>query len=190
MARKFKPGDKVCFIPGITGYNPDKIYHVDQVFSNDTVTLKESTSHLTPRYSIYDLRSAPKYAIAITTDTESTTACYIEDGVVMYKTTLTRDKHDRHDMKKLAAYAVQKLFPRDGNLIITVGAGYTGAVCVINSQTENAVNGRILEFVSGKCTNTPASFYKWHVPLRFDTFEEVVRFAKKNHFGVVELHRR
>lgn len=189
MARKFKPGDKVRFIPGITGYDPDKIYHVGTVFRNDSVTLVES-SFPARAYSIYDLRPAPKYAITITTDTETATACYIEDGVAMKKVTLARDKRDQHDMKKLAAYAVQRLFPHDGNLIITVGSGYTGAVCVINSQTENAVNGRILEFVSGKCTNTPASFYKWHIPLRFDTFEEVVRFAKKNHFGVVELHRR
>ena len=125
--------------------------------------------------------------ITITTDGRSTTATY-RNGAITRSTTLIRHPDDNHDMKKLAAYAVQRLFPTDGQIIDVRKAGYQGAVCVVNSKSKVYTDGRILEFVGGQCTNPPSQC-AWVLP-KFDTLDELKAWAKRRDFEVVELHRR
>lgn len=125
--------------------------------------------------------------IVITTDGDIGKAKIIKGGKVVREVKLVRQKGDKHDLKSLAAYAVQKLIPNDGNMIINVKAGYTGSVAVINSKNLAFSDGKILEFVSGKCTTTMFPYAK-----EFNTLEDVKCCFKNDpyKFDVVELHRR
>lgn len=125
--------------------------------------------------------------IVITTDGDIGKAKIIKGGKVVREVKLVRQKGDKHDLKALAAWAVQKLIPNDGNMIINVKAGYTGSVAVINSKNPAFSDGKILEFVSGKCTTAMILYAK-----EFNTLEDVKRCFKKSpySFDVVELHRR
>lgn len=130
----------------------------------------------------------PKETLVITTDGKSAEAKYIKGGQVKRKVTLKRSDSDPHDLKRLAAYAVQKLFPDDGNNIIVVKSGYTGSVCVVNSKHPAYKDGRILEFYGGRCVNAPTCGMGLD---KFDTLDAVKASAKKHipPFDVVELHR-
>ena len=125
--------------------------------------------------------------IVITTDGDIGKAKIIKGGKVVREVKLVRQKGDKHDLKTLAAYAVQKLIPNDGNMIINVKAGYTGAVAVINSKNPAFADGKILEFVSGKCTTMPMMF-----TLTVNSLDDLKSQLKKRDLGfsVVELHRR
>lgn len=129
----------------------------------------------------------PKETIVITTDGLNATAKYVKANAVVREVALKRAEGDCHNMKTLAAYAVQKLFPKDGNMIINVKAGYTGAVAVINSKNQYVQDGRILEFTSGRCTNS--NMFSVH---EFADLAAVKKYCKMRHinFEVVELHRR
>lgn len=125
--------------------------------------------------------------IVITTDGDIGKAKIIKGGKVVREVKLVRQKGDKHDLKALAAWAVQKLIPNDGNMIINVKAGYTGSVAVVGSKNPNYTDGKILEFVSGACTTNPL--------LNFGTinsFADLKKACKSQHrnFDVVELHRR
>ena len=124
--------------------------------------------------------------IVITTDGDIGKAKIIKGGKVVREVKLVRQKGDKHDLKTLAAYAVQKLIPNDGNMIINVKAGYTGAVAVINSKDSIFTDGKILEFVSGKCVTCPLLNIG-----TVNTFADLVKdIHKRFKFDVVELHRR
>lgn len=125
--------------------------------------------------------------IVITTDGDIGKAKIIKGGKVVREVKLVRQKGDKHDLKSLAAYAVQKLIPNDGNMIINVKAGYTGAVAVINSKNLDYTDGKILEFVSGVCTTHPLLNFG-----TINTFDDLKKACKGHHhnFDVVELHRR
>ena len=125
----------------------------------------------------------------MTTDTHTATARYLCDDKTVKVVHLKRHGSDQHDMKKLVAYAVQKLIKDDGNIIDVRPAGYQGAVCVVASNNKALTNGRILEFVSGWCTNWPPLMNISHIPLCFDDFADLKAWAVKNHFDIVELHR-
>ena len=129
----------------------------------------------------------PKETIVITTDGDNAVAKYVRNNKPVRSVRLKRERRDRHDMKTLAAYAVQKLFPNDGNMIINVKAGYTGAVAVINSKNSMVTDGRIIEFTSGKCNNCRIFDGR-----EFADLQAVKKFCKTRHinFDVVELHRR
>lgn len=131
-------------------------------------------------------RKVENETIIITTDGDVGKVKYLKGKKVIKEAKLIRQKEDKHDMKTMAAYAVQKLFPNDGNMIINVKAGYTGAVAVINSENPTYTDGKILEFVSGKCTTAMLPYAK-----EFNTLEDVKRCFKKDpyKFDVVELHR-
>ena len=124
-------------------------------------------------------------AIVITTDGDESTARLMKGKQIVNEVKLHRGKEDRHNMKTLAAYAVQKLIPNDGNMIINVKAGYTGAVAVINSKNKCYKDGKIIEFAGGKCATFPTC------TMDFKNLEDVKRCFKGNHYGfdVVELHR-
>ena len=125
--------------------------------------------------------------LIIETDGQTARAKYEGRGFAR-EVTLTRHSDDTHNMKKLAAYAVQKLFPTDGQIIDVRKAGYQGAVCVVNSKSKVYTDGRILEFVGGQCANPPSQC-AWVLP-KFDTLDELKAWAKRRDFEVVELHRR
>ena len=129
----------------------------------------------------------PKETIVIYTDGDNAMAKYVKNNELVRSVRLKRERRDRHDMKTLAAYAVQKLFPKDGNMIINVKAGYTGAVAVINSKNSMVADGRIIEFTCGKCTNC-----RIFEGREFTDLQAVKKFCKTRHinFDVVELHRR
>ena len=126
--------------------------------------------------------------IVITTDGNVGEAKLIRGGKLQKKVTLKRDKGDKHDMKALAAYAVQKLIPDDGNVIINVKAGYTGSVAVVNSKNPMYADGKILEFVTGDCITVKLPFCSE----KLMNFDNVKSYFKRSHynFDVVELHRR
>jgi hypothetical protein len=128
-----------------------------------------------------------KETIVITTDGDIGTAKLLKNGETIKAVKLIRDKNDKHDMKALAAYAVQKLIPDDGNMIINVKAGYTGSVCVVNSTNPHYKNGKIFEFAGGECINS-------HYPFaghKFNDLSAINKFCKGYHinFNVLELHR-
>ena len=125
-------------------------------------------------------------AIVITTDCDNTTARLMRGKETLREVKLTRSKEDRHNLKTLAAYAVQKLLPPDGNMLINVKAGYTGAVAVVNSKNPNITDGRIIEFTGGRCTNLGK-----FVGYDFADLNAVKKHCKTRHinFDVVELHR-
>ena len=125
--------------------------------------------------------------LVIETDGKTTRAKYEGRGLSR-AVTLARHPDDNHDMKKLAAYAVQKLFPADGYIIDVRKGGYQGAVCVVNSKSKVYTDGRILEFVGGQCTNPPGQC-AWVLP-KFDNLVDLMAWAKRRDFEVVELHRR
>lgn len=130
-----------------------------------------------------------RQAIVISTDGQNTDVKLTENGELKKTVKLARWESDPHDLKKLAAYAVQKLLPDDGNLIVVVGAGYTGALCVCNSSNSIYENGRILEFREGVCTNPPKGD-STILGKKFKTLSDVECFAIRNKFRVLELHRR
>lgn len=180
---KFKKGDKVeRFLLGINIPLGTRAI-VEEASSGGYIRLKgHSGWHNADRFRLVENET-----IAITTDGDIGKAKIIKGGKVLREVKLVRQKDDKHDLKTLAAYAVQKLIPNDGNMIINVKAGYTGAVAVINSKNPVYADGKILEFVSGTCTTCPL--------LNFGTinsFADLKKACKTYHhtFDVVELHRR
>lgn len=123
--------------------------------------------------------------IVITTDGDVGKAKIIKGGKVVREVKLVRQKGDKHDLKALAAWAVQKLIPNDGNMIINVKAGYTGSVAVIGSKNPHCTDGKILEFVGGCCTTSPLLNFG-----TINTFADLKKGCKRHNFDVVELHRR
>lgn len=188
---KFKVGQSVKALKSQeNGIVVGRWYIVEQIIDNNWLKLvgyphyvRESNfCGATERIAL-----GPKETIVITTDGLNATAKYVRDNAVVREVTLKRAEGDRHDMKTLAAYAVQKLFPKDGNMIINVKAGYTGAVAVINSKNKFVQDGRILEFTTGRCTNS-----NMFSGQEFADLAAVKKYCKMRHinFEVVELHRR
>lgn len=180
---KFKKGDKVeRFLLGINMPLGTRAI-VEEVSSGGYIRLKGHTGwHNADRFKLVEHET-----IVITTDGDIGKAKIIKGGKVVREVKLVRQKGDKHDLKSLAAYAVQKLIPNDGNMIINVKAGYTGAVAVINSKNLGFTDGKIMEFVSGKCTTT--TFLNFGT---INTFDDLKRQLKERDLGfsVVELHRR
>ena len=181
--RKFKPGDRV-----------ERLAISTIIPAGTKATVKEVNQngwmHLEGFYGWHDpenYKLVEHEIIVITTDGDIGKAKIIKGGKVVREVKLVRQKGDKHDLKSLAAYAVQKLIPNDGNMIINVKAGYTGAVAVINSKNPNFTDGKILEFVSGKCTTTPLLNFG-----TINTFADLKKACKehRNNLDVVELHRR
>lgn len=139
-------------------------------------------------FNAADFRKVDIETIIITTDGDFGSAKLLKNGELQKGAKLVRDKNDKHDMKALAAYAVQKLIPDDGNMLVNVKAGYTGSVCVVNSTNPNYKNGKIFEFVGGECINSHYPF-AGHM---FNDLSAINKFCKGYHinFNVLELHRR
>ena len=183
---KFKVGDRVERISTPEIFRPT-------VKAGQRFTVEEVTSNGYLRFSGFITFQDPKHykkvdthTIVITTDGDTGSVKYIQNGNKLKDLKLIRQKEDRHDLKMLAAYAVQKLFPDDGNIISVHKAGYTGAVAVINSKNKEYRDGKIIEFIGGKCTSGLATWEK------FDDLKSVQKFFKSPrhyNFDVVELHR-
>ena len=179
----FKPGDRVTPILAAI-LEGGKSGVVKEVIDGGRFLILEGQTCAQPACYYTKLSET----ITITTDGRTAKATYRTGCATTREVTLTRCPDDNHDMKKLAAYAVQKLFPADGQVITVRKAGYQGAVCVVNSKSKLFTDGRILEFMSGECTNKPANV-AWVMP-KFDTLDELKAWAKRRDFEVVELHRR
>lgn len=180
----FKVGDKVRRLFNPLDHERDKTWTVAEVSSTGYIRFRGGNGWYNPANYIPII----KESIIITTDGNDGSAKYIKNGEVIKSVKLVRDKNDKHDMKTLAAYAVQKLIPDDGNMIINVRAGYTGSVCVVNSTNPNYKNGKIFEFAGGECINS-------HYPFaghKFNDLSAINKFCKGYHinFNVLELHRR
>ena len=180
----FKVGDKVRSILGSLSSYQGKTLTVSEVSPVGLIKFRGETKWCNAKYFIPVI----KETIVITTDGNDGSAKYIKNGEVIKSVKLVRDKNDKHDMKTLAAYAVQKLIPDDGNMIINVQAGYTGSVCVVNSTNPHYKNGKIFEFAGGECINS-------HYPFaghKFNDLSAINKFCKGYHinFNVLELHRR
>lgn len=192
----FKKGDRVRAVYNI----PPHIiagdhYTIAKVLpDSDFVGIEVDAGLLHTRFFMYDafaLLPRKRQTIVISTDGQNTDVKLTEDGKLKKAVRLVRWEGDPHDLKKLAAYAVQKLLPDDGNLIVVVGAGYTGALCVWHSHSSTYENGRILEFREGICTNPPKGDPEI-AKKKFKTLYEVEKYAGsfKYPFLVIELHRR
>ena len=181
--RKFKPGDRFERLAISTIIPAGTKATVKEVNHNGWMQLEGFYGwHDPENYKLVEHET-----IVITTDGDIGKAKIIKGGKVVREVKLVRQKGDKHDLKALAAYAVQKLIPNDGNMIINVKAGYTGAVAVINSKNLDFTDGKILEFVSGVCTTTPLLNFG-----TINTFADLKKVCKRHHhnFDVVELHRR
>lgn len=132
----------------------------------------------------------PLDVIVITSDGDTATARILKDRKVVNQVKLKRHKDDRNDLKKLAAFAVQKLLPDDGNIIDVHKAGYYGSVCVVNSTRPAFKNGRILEVYGGKCVNVPFEYSYAMGKMNFKTFADLKNWANAYGFDVIELHRQ
>ena len=181
---KFSPGDRVIAKEGsFSGIVKGREYVVKQQFESFVELEGHNMMFMADRFEL-----RPKEKLVITTDGRNAEAKYIKGGEVKGKVTLKRSDSDPHDLKKLAAYAVQKLFPDDGNNIIVVKSGYTGSVCVVNSKNPLYKDGRILEFYGGRCVNAPTIGMR---NTKFDTLDAIKDCAKRHiqSFEVIELHR-
>jgi hypothetical protein len=180
----FKIGDKVRRLLNPLNFNLDKTWTVAEISTGGYIRFRGEDKWHNPA----DFIPVIKETIVITTDGNDGGAKYIKNGEVIKSVKLVRDKNDKHDMKALAAYAVQKLIPDDGNILINVKAGYTGSVCVVNSTNPNYKNGKIFEFIGGECINS-------HYPFaghKFNDLSAINKFCKGYHinFNVLELHRQ
>ena len=181
--RKIKPGDRVERLAISTIIPAGTKATVKEVNQNGWMQLEGFYGwHDPENYKLVEHET-----IVITTDGDIGKAKIIKGGKVVREVKLVRQKGDKHDLKSLAAYAVQKLIPNDGNMIINVKAGYTGAVAVINSKNPTYTDGKILEFVGGNCTTIPLLDFG-----TINTFADLKKACKGHHhnFDVVELHRR
>lgn len=179
----FMPGDRVAPILGAI-FEGAKSGVVKEVIDGGRFLILEGQTCAQPASHYKKVEEK----IVITTDGRTARATYSSGYACSREVTLTRHPEDNHNMKNLAAYAVQKLFPADGQVITVRKSGYQGAVCVVNSKSHVFTDGRILEFMSGECTNTP-DYSAWVMP-KFDTLDELKAWAKRHNFDVVELHRR
>lgn len=180
----FKKGDLVEAVVATPSYCANARFTVEAVDTNGYLTFRG----LVGWHSCALFKKVEHETIVITTDGNVGEAKLIRGGKLQKKVTLKRDKGDKHDMKALAAYAVQKLIPDDGNVIINVRAGYTGSVAVVNSKNPMYADGKILEFVAGDCITVKLPFCSE----KLMNFDGVKAYFKRRHynFDVVELHRR
>ena len=180
----FKKGDRVEAIIANAGLSAGARFTVEEATTGGY--LKFVGFH--GWYSCTLYKKVEHETIIIVTDGDFGKAKLLKGGKLVKEVMLTRDKGDKHNMKTLAAYAVQKLIPDDGNMIINVKAGYTGSVCVVNSTNPNYKNGKIFEFVGGKCINSTYPFSG----KEFNTVSEINKYCKGYHinFNVLELHRQ
>lgn len=190
----FKKGDRVRAVYNIPPYIiAGDHYTITEIAPDGNFVGIHVNGQLLPaHYYMHDafvLLPRKRQAIVISTDGQNTDVKLTENGELKKAVKLARFESDPHDLKKLAAYAVQKLLPDDGNLIVVVGAGYTGALCVCDSRNGLYTNGRILEFREGVCTNPPKGD-STILGKKFKTLSDVECFAIRNKFRLLELHRR
>ena len=184
---KFKRGEIVKALHDIRGIKAGMKYEVTVDSGGAFVGLKGETG-LFPAEE-FESWKKPLDVIVITSDGDNATARILKDKTVVNQVKLKRNKDDRNDLKKLAAYAVQKLLPDDGNVIDVHKAGYYGSVCVVNSTRVALKNGRILEVYGGKCVNPPFECSYEMGRVNFKTFADLKNWANAYGCDVVELHR-
>lgn len=128
-----------------------------------------------------------KEVVSIVTDGLVSTAQLIRNGKKIAKVALRRHSDDKHDLRTLIAFAVNKLLPAGCAELTVRPTGYSGAVAVVKSNTPYLTPGMILEFYGGEMKQGPANFVRRCT--RYRSFAEVQRSYAQ--FGVefVELHR-
>lgn len=136
----------------------------------------------------------PEEVIAIVTDGNTSKAYLKRDGKKVNEVVLKRNKVDRHDLKVLTAYAVQKLLPVDGRELVARPAGYCGAVAVTGPYDDRTrylssayPPGLIMEFFGGKWKDVRISSKMYGA--MFHSFEELQKYCHNLGFDIVELRR-
>lgn len=184
MANPFKVGDLVV-------HNKPSLavaQTVAEVDGNFVRTRGNANFH---HYHEYTAFKRPEEVIVIATDGETSKAYLKVNGKKVKEVTLKRNKSDKHDLKVLTAYAVQRLLPQDDRELVARPAGYCGAVAVVGPVAGNIKSpykpGLIMEFYGGKWKDAHV-FSKFHGE-SFSNFPELLKFCQGWGFDIVELHR-
>lgn len=184
---KFKSGEVVKALYDMRGVKAGEKYTVTHDSGGQFVGLKDRAG-MYPAENFVSVKK-PLDVIVITSDGDTATARILKDKTVVKQVKLKRHEKDQDDLKKLAAYDVQKLLPDDGNVIDVHKAGYYGSVCVVNSTRMALKNGRILEVYGGRCVNPPIECSYGLGNTNFKTFADLKEWANDYGCDVVELHR-
>lgn len=184
---KFKRGEIVKAVHDLRGVKAGMKYTI-RCDSGGCFVGLEGVEGIFPAEN-FESWKKPLDVIVITSDGDNATARILKDKKLVNQVKLKRHEKDRNDLKKLAAYAVQKLLPDDGNVIAVHKAGYYGSVCVVNSTRAALKNGRILEVYGGKCVNPPFECSYALGKVKFKTFADLKNWANAYGCDVVELHR-
>lgn len=184
MANPFKVGDLVV-------HNKPSIVVARKVAEVDGNFVRTQGNSIFHHYREYTPYKRPEEVIVIVTDGEASRAYLKVNGAKVKEVNLKRNSADKHDLKVLTAFAVQKLLPQDDRELVARPAGYCGAVAVVG-PTRPEVRppykpGLIMEFFGGKWRDAPvlSKFYN----VRFYSFPELLKFCQNLGFDVVELHR-
>lgn len=183
MANPFKVGDLVVRVDSARAL-PQKVAVVDGNFCR--VVGSPTFYH----YSDYKRYAPPEEVIVIVTDGTESKAYLKRDGKKVNEVKIKRSKDDKHDLKVLTAYAVQKLLPVDDRELVARPAGYCGAVAVTANTPDSTLRfkpGLIMEFFGGKWKE--ASVWSCLYGVKFSNFDELASYMAKHGTHIVELHR-
>ena len=173
----FKNGELVTWL----GHG-DGIYVVDRVDGEFITTTANPSIR---RHHTEFKRS--KEVVSIVTDGLVSTAQLIRNGKKIAKVTLRRHSDDKHDLRTLIAFAVNKLLPAGCAELTVRPTGYSGAVAVVKSNDSDFTPGMILEFCDGLMTQGPKpDVLLW---TNYRSFDDVQRTYAKSGVELVELHR-
>lgn len=183
MANPFKVNDLVVHKCGMHTL-PQRVAEVDGNFCR--VVGSPTFYH----YSDYNRYDPPEEVIVIVTDGTESKAYLKRDGKKVNEVKLKRSKEDKHDLKVLTAYAVQKLLPVDGRELVARPSGYCGAVAVTANTPDSTLRvkpGLILEFFGGKLKG--ATVWSTFYGVKFSNYAELSSYMAKHGTHIVELHR-
>lgn len=187
MKNPFKVGDKVVRI----GFEQDEPMVVGEVDGN---FIRGETSCLFNIFTDYKMWKPPEEVIVIRTDGTHTKAYYKRDGKVVSEAKCRRNHADKHNLKALAALALNRVLPNDKNEIVVREKGYYGAVAVTKvfpvshlPKPHQLTPGMILEFYAGRWKDAP--FTSFAYGMHYDDFAEVQKRFSDRGYEVIELHR-
>lgn len=131
MANPFKVGDQVLYMK----VPPDGLVNiVREVAEADGNFIRVMGSSFYCPYTEFKAFKRPEEVIVITTDGVTSKAYLKVNGKKVKEVELRRNKSDKHDLKVLTAYAVQRLLPPDDRELVVRPTGYCGAVAVVSND--------------------------------------------------------